>query len=104
MLSGEGGPYLGCPNVLNLPASIYQSESIATMNVKQFSAKVTEKGTTYSYPLLVHSNVGDTTELLQISPIPSFLVYDGFEKDLNAAEVLVRVLSMDRVGVAGIVD
>ena len=96
MLSGEGGPYLGCPNVLNLPASIYQSESIATMTVKQFSAKVTEKGTTYSYPLLVLTSVCGTTELLQIAPILPFLVYDCFEKDLDAAEVFKRVLVMDR--------
>ena len=48
MISGEGGPELGCPNVLTLPYSIHQPESIATMTVKHFSDKLTEKGSTYS--------------------------------------------------------
>ena len=43
---------------------------------------------TYNYPLLARSNVSDTTKLLQIAPIPQLLVYDGFNKDIDAAEVL----------------
>ena len=66
------------------------------MTAEQFSAKLTSKGTTYSYPLLVLTSVCGTTELLQIAPILPFLVYDCFEKDLDAAEVLKRVLVMDR--------
>ena len=59
---------------------------------------MTSKGTSYRYPLLARSNVVDTTELLNISPIPPFLVYDGFDKDLDAAEVTERVLVVDREG------
>ena len=66
------------------------------MTVEQFRTKFTAKGSTYSYPLLAHTNVGGTTELLEIAPIPPFLVYDGFEKDLNVAKVLDRVLAMGR--------
>ena len=99
MLSGEGGPDLGCPSVLTLPASIYQTASIATMTVEQFIAKLTAKGSTYRYPLLTGTNVGGTNELRQIAPIPQLLVYDDFEKDLDAAEVLKRVLAMERDGV-----
>ena len=84
--------------MLTLPASIHQPESIATMTSKQFIAKETAKVIAYSYPLLVRSNVRDTTKLLQIALIPPFLVYDGFKKDLYAAEVLERVLAMDRNG------
>ena len=67
------------------------------MEVEQFITKVTAKGTAYNYPLPARSNASDTTELLQIAPIPPFLVYDGFKKDIDAAEVLERVLAMDRV-------
>ena len=57
---------------------------------------MTAKGTVYSYPLLALSNASDTTKLLQIAPIPPFIIYDGFEKYLDAEEVLERVLSVDR--------
>ena len=98
MISGEGGLDLGLPNVLTLPPSIHQPTFIVTITVKQFSTKVTEKRTTYIYHLLARSNVSDTTEILQVTPIPPFLVYDGFEKELNAAEVLEQVLAMNRAG------
>ena len=47
MLSNEGEPDLGCPNVLTLPASIHQPVTIATITVGQFSTKMTSKGTPY---------------------------------------------------------
>ena len=68
------------------------------MTAKQFIAKLTEKGSTYIYHLLARTNTSVTTELLQIAPIPPVLVYDGFEKDLDAVEVIEQVLSMDRGG------
>ena len=92
--SGERGPDFGCPNVLTLPASIHQPIYITTMTIKRFSTKLTAKGSTYSYPLLARTNVGGTTELLQIASIPPFLVYDGFEKDLDTSEVLEQVLAV----------
>ena len=84
--------------MLTLPASIHQTAPIATMIIEQFSTKVTAKVIAYNYPLLARSNFSDTTKLLQIAPIPPFLVYDGFEKDIDTAEVLERVISMDRDG------
>ena len=95
-LRGEGGRDLGCPNVLTFPVSIKQPASIATMKGGNFIIKMTSKVTAYNYPLLARFNVSDTTKLLQIAPIPSFLVYDDFKKDLNAVEVIKRVLAMDR--------
>ena len=96
MLRGEGGPDFGCQNVLTLSASIHQPASIATTNINQFSTKPIEKGSNYSYPLIARTHVGSTTKLPQITLIPPLFVYDGFEKDLDAAEVLKRVLDMER--------
>ena len=98
MLSGEGGTDLSCPNGLTLPASIHQPVPISAMAIKTFSTKLAAKGTTYIYPLLARTIDGGKTELLQIAPIPPVLVYDGFEKDLDAVEVIEQVLSMDRGG------
>ena len=40
ILSGEGGPDIGCPNIITLPASIHQPASIAAMTIEKFSTKV----------------------------------------------------------------
>ena len=81
--------------MLTPPSSIQQPASIMAITIEHFSTKVTAKGTSYKYPLLVRSNISDRTELLQIAHIPSFLIYNGFEKDLDAAEVLERALDME---------
>ena len=66
------------------------------MTVEQFSTKLIEKGSTNRYSLLARTTVGGTTELLQITSIPPLLVYDGFVKDHNAAEVIKRVSDIYR--------
>ena len=96
MLSGEGGLDLGCPNMLTLPVSIHQPAFIATMTIERFSTNVTSKGTALNYPLLARSNASYTTKLPQIAPIPPFLIYEWFDKDIYAAEFIERVLSMNR--------
>ena len=89
MFSNERGPDPGCQNLLSF---------ISKMTVEQFISKVIAKGISYNYPNLARSNIGDTTKLLLISQIPPFLVYSGFEKELNILEVLEYVLDMYRDG------
>ena len=57
---------------------------------------MTAKVTTYSYSLMSHKNVVGTTELLKIASILSFLVYGGFEKNLDTKEVPKQVLAIYR--------
>ena len=76
------------PKFSLLPASVHQLSSIAAITVKHFSTKLASKVTAYNYPLLARSNASDITKLLQIAPIPPFLLYNGFEKNIDAAEVL----------------
>ena len=97
-LHGEGGNDLGNPDTLVLPGSIRTKVDVLTMSAMQFSTALTEKGANYSHPLLARARVADTSSLMQISPIPPFLVYDGFETNLDAAEVLERVLAADTEG------
>ena len=97
-LHGEGGNDLGNPDTLVLPGSIRIRVDVLTMTATQFSTALTEKGANYSHPLLARARVAETSSLMQISPIPPFLVYDGFEKNLDVAEVLERVLAADTKG------
>ena len=47
------------------------------------------------YPLLQRLNVKNTDETMQLAPIPPYYVYDGFEKDLDAACVLERIMTIN---------
>ena len=65
------------------------------MTDRQFSETLTTKGAGYSYPLLQRLNVTNTEETMQLAPILPYYVYDGFEKDLDAACVLERIMTVD---------
>ena len=47
----------------------------------EFNAKVL---TTSNWPLFKHTQVLDRSYVGKMMPIPSFLAYDGFDKDVNA--------------------
>ena len=87
-------PKFAHPTRFNSPACSHRYNECRTVQ-RQIKKKIT----TYSYSFLARANVGGTNEQLQIAPISPFLVYDGLEKDLDAAEILGRVLAMDREGV-----
>ena len=96
-LHGDGNNEVGPPQVLCLPSTMTEKNQVATMTDIQFSTQLTSKGSGYTYPLLPRAAVTTTEELLQLAPIPAYLVYDGFENDLDAAVVLERVLSVNPV-------
>ena len=92
----EDGNESVAPNTVVLPTSIRTLRSMASMTLKQFSATLSEKGPDYEFPLVTRGNVLDENraELMQIAPIPAYLVYDGVDKDLDAAEIVERVLNV----------
>ena len=92
---GDGNNDVGPPQALCLPPTMVDKKPIVTMTELQFSTQLTAKGVGYTYPLLPRSAVTGSEELIQIAPIPAYLVYDGFEQDLDAACVLERVLSVN---------
>ena len=94
MLTGDGDIDIGPPTPLTLPASVVNFNEVLTMTQEQFCEKLTTKGATYTYPLLAGNKVRDTKIIMQIAPIPPYLVLDGFNKDLDAAEVYERLLSI----------
>ena len=97
-LCGDGGNDIGTPASLSLPSTMCTKASVAVMTHTQFSTKIREKGNIFTWPLLPRDKVDTSKEIMQIAPIPPFLVYDGLESVLNAALIYERVLDADTHG------
>ena len=94
-MHGDGGAELGAPSTLMFPTSARDVKQVSCMTEDQFKQKLVKKGgNTYSWPLITKANVSTTQDIMSIAPIPSFLVYDGVNKDLNAAELLECITSI----------
>ena len=92
-LTMDGSANTGPPTTVILPKNVLTRHQVPAMSLNQFKTKITEDGVNYTYPLLRRNQVnGNTVNIFKIAPIPAYLVYDGFTKDLDAAELLERVL------------
>jgi hypothetical protein len=97
-LCGDGGLEIGPPTSLSLPHSISNRQLVAVMTPDQFSTKITEKGANFTWPLLSQGKVTTQQEIMQIAPIPPFVVYDGFQADVHAPLIYERLLRIDTHG------
>ena len=81
------------PTVLTLPHTCTEYKDLLCPTDEDFESKLTN---TQTWPLytLRGNNLG-TQEVAKIMPLPSFIIYDGFDKDLWAAEIYERVCHMD---------
>jgi len=93
VLSGEGGAAIGSPQVFTLPSTITDIQAVKcpTLPITLASLSV-EKNSWYRAKA---NDVTTTFELMKIAPIPAYLVFDGFNKDLEAETVLERLLQVD---------
>ena len=94
-LSGDGGEDLGHPPPLVLPITILNTASVGVMTHDQFSTALTTKGVNYAHPLLAKIHVTENKDIMQLAPVPPFLVYDGWNSDLEAADVYERILHLE---------
>ena len=92
LIGDGGGPKV--PSPLVLPAEALEIVTVSTMTHKQFSTAITQKGPNYSGALLPNAQVTTESEIFKLAPIPFYLVYDGVENFLDAAEVYERVLGV----------
>ena len=97
-LTGDGGGEHGVPMPFVFPTSARQLHTVGTMTHTQFSTALTAKGDEYGWPLLPNAQVNTETSIMKLAPIPAFIVYDGFESDIDAAIVYERVLMQDTDG------
>jgi hypothetical protein len=63
----------------------------------QFVDNPMDKGQNYAWPLTrcTQATTNDKVFIIKIAPIPAFLVLDGFTKDICAAELYERILSLE---------
>ena len=94
-LTGDAGNDLGNPLPIVIPPTGHVQEGIMCMTHTQFSSNITSKGENYNYPLVARTNVTNTENIMQLAPIPAFLIYDGFHRNLDASDVYERVLTLD---------
>ena len=57
--------------------------------------KLTEKGPDFQWPLASRIEVLTSSDIMQIAPLPPFLILDGLVGDISAALVYERVLYTD---------
>ena len=67
------------------------------MTEEQLLDALTLKGENYPYPLIKNNEVTTTVEILKLTPIPPYFVYDGFEQHLDAGEVYERLMKHNDV-------
>jgi hypothetical protein len=95
LLQGDGGGDLGTPRPLTLPKTVLNRAEIASMTEAQFTAALTTQGNNFTYPLVARLHINTTQNLMKLAPIPPFLVYDGINQDLNAANILERLMTIN---------
>ena len=81
------------PQVIVLPRRMTDVREVKTPGTQDFENKFLEANGT-SYPMFKNANLTVSFPLLKIIPIPAYLVYDGFEKDLDAVTVYKRVKAL----------
>ena len=98
-LLGDGGNEMGTPRQVILPLSVMKKKKVKSMTQEEFSDKITAAGDTYSHPLTTITSLRDRdpVELMQIAPIPAYLVYDLFQDSGDTAEILERVLGSSHI-------
>lgn len=99
VLHGDGGPEIGNPHTFVLPIDTMEKEEVAVMTDTQFTFTLTVKGADFLHPLLSRNRITGTKPIMRIAPIPTYLVYDGLNQDLNAALILERLMSVDTDGI-----
>jgi hypothetical protein len=97
-LCGDGGHDVGPPSSISLPQTMCATQRIAVMTETQFTTKLTEKGRDFTWPLLTKDKVTTDQLIMQLAPIPPFVVYDGFTADINAALIYERLMRIDTHG------
>jgi hypothetical protein len=99
VLHGDGGNDIGTPQPLVLPVEVLDTQNVAVMSLAQCKETLTTKGAEFTYPLLARNRINSTQEIMQFAPIPSFLILDSFNQNINAALVLERLLSVETDGI-----
>ena len=91
---------MGPPELLLLPAKAAKRCEVLNPTNKIVQTALADSGAAYGQHLILPRNIPEatTSPILLIAPIPTYLVYDGFEQDLDAAMVYERLLTTTQEG------
>ena len=91
-LFGEGGSDLGTPQVLVVNPSI--RDRVAVKSVRDtVIEQAFNTGITVDKHVAKAINVPEELQIMRIAPIPAYMVFDGFNEDLDASMVYERLMA-----------
>eukprot|EP00957_Ditylum_brightwellii_P166141 12648864-Ditylum_brightwellii.AAC.1 len=95
VLAGEGGSKIGDPQCLVFPHTLWEEVEMPCPLEEAINSKLQSPLANWHYFLPRDLGDKDTENIIQIAPLPAFLVYNRFEKGICAEELYERVLSLD---------
>ena len=93
-MTGEGD-VANSPAVMTFPKEMVTFFDWAGPSNTEFDAKALNPDNSRVYTMFKHANLTHHFLIIKIMPIPSFLVYDGFETDLDTITVYNHVRALD---------
>ena len=93
MLHGEGNNTdIGYPDVIMMNNNIRKQTEVLNPSDATVQDLLTTKGENFGNHLTPPRLVTTKKKIMNIAPIPSYFIYDGFEQELNAADIYERLL------------
>ena len=96
VLSGDGSAETP-PTVFLLPDSVADNNTIKILNNIEFETKRGTKNDE-NYPMFKNSGLTEEKDITKLMLIPTFLVYDGFEHDLEVLTLYNQVKTLANTG------
>jgi hypothetical protein len=91
-LFGEGSAIMGPAQVISLDPAIRAEARVLNLTDAEIQTVFQTGNHLVDQKVEKANNVTNHADILRIAAIPTYLVYDGFNKDLDAAEVYERVM------------
>ena len=92
VFTGEGGDRLGLPNAMLLPASIITPIEMKVPSHEQYRLGIVRNPTWFGGFKVNKLDTNALTPVPKIAAIPAYIVYDGFEGDLDVDDVYERLM------------
>ena len=90
-LYGEGGPLIGAPATLMFDASLRTLAPVRNPTNATIDQALQAGTHDMAKHIACAKDVAHEERIMNIAPIPAYLLYDGFEKDLDSAMVYERL-------------
>lgn len=93
-LFGEGGAELGTPQVLVVPDTIRHKVTVKTLTDATILQAFQGGQQTVDQPVAPAREVTTEASIMRIAPVPAYMIFDGFNDDLDASMVYERLMDV----------